>query len=76
MPARLLLTVFLLAFTSSSAWAQVSATPPPVRADSGMVVAAERHAAEAGLDVLRAGGNAVDAAVATGFALAVTFPVA
>ncbi|MEM9998427.1 MAG: gamma-glutamyltransferase [Bacteroidota bacterium] len=76
MPARLLIALVLFAFTSFSAWAQVSATPPPVRADSGMVVAAERHGAEAGLEVLRAGGNAVDAAVATGFALAVTFPVA
>jgi len=41
-----------------------------------MVVAAERHAAETGLEVLRSGGNAVDAAVAVGFALAVTHPFA
>ncbi|MCL2714681.1 MAG: gamma-glutamyltransferase [Alphaproteobacteria bacterium] len=43
-------------------------------AASGWVVAQERHAAEIGADVLRAGGNAVDAAVATAFALAVTYP--
>ena len=41
-----------------------------------MVVAQEPLAAEAGLAVLKAGGNAVDAAVATGFALAVTHPFA
>jgi gamma-glutamyltranspeptidase/glutathione hydrolase len=39
-----------------------------------MVVAPEREAADVGLAVLRGGGNAADAAVATAFALAVTFP--
>ena len=41
-----------------------------------MVVAQEEHATDVGLAVLRAGGNAVDAAVAVGFALAVTLPAA
>src|SRR5215471_9876602 len=48
----------------------------PVLAANGMVVAQERRGAEIGRDVLARGGNAVDAAVATGFALAVTLPKA
>jgi gamma-glutamyltranspeptidase / glutathione hydrolase len=45
-----------------------------VAAEHGMVVAQEKLAARIGADVLRRGGNAVDAAVATGFAMAVTYP--
>jgi gamma-glutamyltranspeptidase/glutathione hydrolase len=48
----------------------------PVYAQKAMVVAAEDHAVDIGVDVLRSGGNAVDAAVAVGFALAVTHPFA
>ncbi|HEY4736459.1 MAG TPA: gamma-glutamyltransferase, partial [Xanthobacteraceae bacterium] len=40
----------------------------------GMVVAQEKLAARVGADILRQGGNAVDAAVATAFAMAVTYP--
>ena len=46
----------------------------PVLGDSGMVAAQNRLSAEAGAKVLAAGGNAVDAAIATGFSLAVTLP--
>jgi len=48
----------------------------PVRARHGMVVAMEALAADVGVGVLQKGGNAVDAAVAVGFALAVTHPFA
>src|ERR1700730_14063075 len=55
-------------------------TPPAadtihaVAAEHGMVVAQEKISARIGADVLKHGGNAVDAAVATGFAMAVTYP--
>lgn len=48
----------------------------PVYARKGMVVAEEPLAADVGVAVLKSGGNAVDAAVAVGFALAVTHPFA
>jgi gamma-glutamyltranspeptidase/glutathione hydrolase len=54
----------------------VAAGFKPVAARQGMVVASEPLAAEVGVEVLKAGGNAVDAAVAVGFALAVTHPEA
>ncbi|WP_205648409.1 gamma-glutamyltransferase [Acuticoccus kandeliae] len=46
----------------------------PVHAEKQMVVSQEAQASEVGLTILREGGNAVDAAVAVGFALAVTLP--
>ncbi|HEX5314554.1 MAG TPA: gamma-glutamyltransferase, partial [Gammaproteobacteria bacterium] len=51
-----------------------AATPAPVLASHGMVATAEHLATEVGVDVLRHGGNAVDAAVAVGYALAVVDP--
>ncbi len=85
-------TRFFLLLTSAIAVASCStatvANPPSttpataprvatsVTANSGMVVSASAIASEAGRNVLAAGGNAVDAAIATGFALAVTYPVA
>lgn len=74
---------FLLAAIAGPAAAQDFRvqTPPinvstaqPVFAQHGMVVAQEKLAADIGADILKRGGNAVDAAVATGFAMAVTYP--
>lgn len=55
---------------------QTGAVHNPVLSKSGMVSAQDALAAEVGADILRRGGNAVDAAVAVGFALAVTHPQA
>ena len=48
----------------------------PVYAENGMVVSQEAMATRVGVDILKAGGNAIDAAVGVGFALAVTLPQA
>jgi gamma-glutamyltranspeptidase / glutathione hydrolase len=84
MPRRALLAALALALFSCAASAQEGRrtfyTPPEasrvhaVAAEHGMVVAQEKLAAQIGADILRQGGNAVDAAVATGFAMAVTYP--
>lgn len=53
-----------------------SASQAPVAAENGMVVTAQHLATHVGVDVLKKGGNAVDAAVAVGYALAVVYPAA
>ncbi|MEB0028167.1 gamma-glutamyltransferase [Pseudomonas sp. MH9.2] len=53
-----------------------AASQAPVAAENGMVVTAQHLASHVGVDVLKDGGNAVDAAVAVGYALAVVYPAA
>jgi len=53
-----------------------AASTRPVAAERGMVVSAQHLATEVGVSVLKRGGNAVDAAVAVGYALAVVYPAA
>jgi gamma-glutamyltranspeptidase/glutathione hydrolase len=50
--------------------------PDPVRWQNGMVVSSSKLSSLVGIEILKKGGNAVDAAVAVGFALAVTYPSA
>ena len=72
-----IITALLLGIASAQDRRGASAplgAPMAVVGTRGMVVAQERLAAEVGRDVLSKGGNAVDAAVATGFAMAVTYP--
>ncbi len=71
--------VLLLSALASAQVAPVTRAPAirpatPILARNGMVVAQEERAARIGIEILDRGGNAVDAAVAVGFALAVTYP--
>ena len=61
--------------TFPAGW-RFAAGQPAAFGEHFMIASNERRASDAGNEVIRAGGNAVDAAVAVGFALAVTFPVA
>lgn len=53
-----------------------AASPQAVQGKNGMVTSRSALASKVGVDILKSGGNAIDAAVATGFALAVTYPSA
>src|SRR3954447_21266050 len=80
---------FLTLRPSITAWAALIATllsrnvgiaqqvsEEPTRTKHAMVVTIQHNATDAGVEILKQGGNAVDAAVAVGFALAVVYPAA
>ena len=72
--AACILAACAWSFVAGSAAHAASATP--VAAEKGMVVSAQHLATKVGVDILKRGGSAIDAAVAVGYALAVVYPAA
>jgi gamma-glutamyltranspeptidase/glutathione hydrolase len=75
-PTQVILVTSLSLVWASASFAPHAASIAPVAAENGMVVTAQHLATKIGVDVLKNGGNAVDAAVAVGYALAVVYPAA
>ncbi|MBK7630022.1 MAG: gamma-glutamyltransferase [Ignavibacteriales bacterium] len=71
--SKIILVLFVNILLSSSLFSE---SKDPVRGKNGMVVSASELATKVGVEILQKGGNAIDAAVAVGFALAVTYPSA
>ena len=73
-PMKRLYAAALVAFSFCFGLEAAAFTREPVAAKNGMVVTSQAEASRVGVDILRRGGNAIDAAVAVGYALAVTNP--
>src|SRR6266478_225331 len=69
-------TILILLFVASMILTPRAASREPVRARHGMVASTSEIASRVGVEVMQRGGNAIDAAVAVGLALAVTWPSA
>jgi gamma-glutamyltranspeptidase/glutathione hydrolase len=70
------ITVVTTLFLAGTITADAVTSRHPVRGMNGIVTSSSKIASEVGVDIIRQGGNAVDAAVATAFAMAVTWPTA